>query len=166
MTVPSLPQSLGSTQDVLRELSIWYRRRVGMILPRHEQGYHVPGNLCIRQSPRECISDASKRHRARWDRMVWKSSENWDTSAKRRDRIDLYEPRKTNQVAHGADCEVSHKVHTTRVDLIDSIPPVIESAPMRIKDSEIEGRIALATKLTNRERSKGRSTYCRPATTY
>ena len=56
-------------------------------------------------------------------------------------RINCHKPGEANPVAHCAHSEVSHKVHSTRVDLIDSIPPVIESAPVRVKDGEIEGGI-------------------------
>jgi hypothetical protein len=59
-------------------------------------------------------------------------------------QTDVYTPLKTYQVGHSTDGEVGHKVHSTGVNLIYSILPVGKSAPVGIKDGEIEGRIALA----------------------
>ncbi len=69
----------------------------------------------------------------------WRKGIKFSYTVAVQDRVDL--PIKTYEIRHGSYGEIDHQVHVMGVYGINCTPPIIDSAPVRIKDGEVKRRV-------------------------
>lgn len=52
-------------------------------------------------------------------------------------------PFKPNKITHSSYCEIDHEVHAPGMQRVNEIDPVVDDTPMRIEDSEVQGRVTI-----------------------
>ena len=49
--------------------------------------------------------------------------------------------RETDKISHGTNSEISHEIHAPGMYCVDEIPPILDSAVVRVEGREVDGRV-------------------------